>query len=112
MEAVRNLLKAGEFDAATDEALTITEALSHAQQLAASGGFAGEVAQQVPPTHPNYAPLVDREAESLIALGLTNGGLACYERLLTPQEARCRAEPERADYQRDLSVLYDKPGGG
>ena len=110
MEAVRNLLKAGEFDDATDEAQAIVQVLIDAQQLAASGGFAGEVAQQIPPTHPNYAPLVDREAQSLIALGLTNGGLACYERLLTPQEARCRAEPERADYQRDLSVSYNKLG--
>jgi len=110
MEAVRNLLKAGEFDAATSGAQAIVQILIDAQQLAASGGFAGEVAQQVSPTHPNYAALVDLEAESLIALGLTDSGLARYERLLTQQEARCRAEPERADYQRDLSVSYIKLG--
>ncbi len=110
MEAVRNFLKADAFDEATSLALDIVQALTHADQLAAAGGFAGELAEHTPPAHPNRAPLVDMEAESLIDLGFTNRGLACYRRLVADFEARCQAEPQRADYQRDLSVSYNKLG--
>jgi tetratricopeptide (TPR) repeat protein len=108
MEAVRNLLQAQDYDAASESALTITRFLSGANQLASAGGFAGEVVQALPPTHPNYAPLVDREATALIALGLTEQGLAAYQRLQELFEQRCCAEPRRGDYQRDLSVSYEK----
>ncbi|MBL8458684.1 MAG: tetratricopeptide repeat protein, partial [Zoogloea sp.] len=98
------------FDEATSLALDIVQALTHADQLAAAGGFAGELAEHTPPTHPNRAPLVDMEARSLIALGFTDRGLACYRRLVADFETRCQAEPQRADYQRGLSVSYNKLG--
>jgi tetratricopeptide (TPR) repeat protein len=110
MEAVRNLLQAQDYDVASGEALSITEFLRGANQLASAGGFAGEVLQVIPPAHPNYSALVDQEARALVALGLTAQGLAVYRRLQDLLEQRCCAEPQRADYQRDLSVSYERLG--
>jgi tetratricopeptide (TPR) repeat protein len=110
MEAVRNLLQAQDYEAASEQALSITEFLSGAEQLASAGGFAGEVLQAIPATHPNYAALVDQEATALIALGLSEQGLAAYRRLQDLLAQRCGAEPRRADYQRDLSVSYNRLG--
>ncbi len=110
MEAVRNLLQAQHYEAAAQVTLTITGFLTGVHQLAAAGGFAGEVARLLPPTSPDYSAILDQEAQALIALGLTDQGLAAYRRLLDLHEQRVRAEPKRADYQRDLSVSYNKLG--
>jgi len=104
MEAVDNLLQAQEFDQASEIALGIAQALVDDRQSAVAAGFAADVRQGLGTDHPNYAPLADIEATSLIASGFTPRGVARHRALLAIREQRAQAEPERADYQRDLVV--------
>jgi hypothetical protein len=46
----------------------------------------------------------------LLALGFTQHALARYRSVLATADERVRREPDRADYQRDLSVSYERMG--
>jgi hypothetical protein len=43
-------------------------------------------------------------------LGQTDTALARYRKLLRHRESPVEQEPDRADYQRDLSASYDRMG--
>ena len=110
VEAMRNHLAGGDFDAATGVAKACFDALRRFQQSAGIAALAGEVLETLPAEHANYAPIADEEAQAHLALGLTSRARERYEQVLTLHEARAASEPDRADYQRDLSVSYNKVG--
>ncbi len=110
MEATRNFLDGQEFDDASTVAFGVANALVRFDQSAAAAAFAAEVGQRLPETNNNFAALADIEASSILALGFTDRALKRYERLLALEERRVKAEPERADYQRDLSISHERLG--
>jgi tetratricopeptide (TPR) repeat protein len=109
-EAVRNHLAGGDFDAATRIALGCFEALRRLNQSAGIAALAGEVLESLPPDHAGYGPVADDEGRAHLALGFTERAVERYEELLRVCEKRAQAEPDRADYQRDLSVSHERMG--
>ena len=79
-------------------------------QLASAAAFAAEILRELPRAHENYPVLADLEATANISLGFTNQGLERYLELLGELTRRMIQEPDRADYQRDLSVSYERMG--
>ena len=110
VEAVRNFLAGEDFGAATGIAHACFEALRRFRQSVAIAALASEILETLPSTDPGYASIADEEAQAHQALGLGSRALARYEQLREQHERLTAAEPDRADYQRDLSVLYDRMG--
>ena len=73
-------------------------------------GWPGEILESLPENHDGYAAIADEEAQAHLALGQTGRAMSRYQQLLRRQEKLAQAEPDRADYQRDLSVSYDRMG--
>jgi tetratricopeptide (TPR) repeat protein len=110
VEALRNLLTGEAFDAAAALALELLGMLSQARQSVAVAGLAAEVLESLPETHAGFAPIADAEAQAHLALGATDRALRRYNSLLIRHEQKSKAAPDRADYQRDLSVFYERMG--
>jgi tetratricopeptide (TPR) repeat protein len=72
--------------------------------------LAGELAEGVPEGHPRHFFFLGTEADALFALGLSGEAAARWQRVAAALEKRSLAEPDRADYLRDLSVSYNKMG--
>ena len=108
VEAVRNHLAGRDFDAAARVGGACFEVLR--QQSAQIAALAGEVLETLPEEHGSYAAVADEEAKAHLVLGFTERALERYEELLRVHQRRAAAEPDRADYQRDLSVSYNKVG--
>ncbi|MCA1674689.1 MAG: hypothetical protein LC799_21685 [Actinobacteria bacterium] len=70
--------------------------------------FAAQVFATLPPQHPGYYVFVDHEGASLVALGFTDLAIQRYRHLVDAFVHRAQAEPDRADYQRDLSISYQR----
>jgi len=109
-EAVRNHLAGGDFDAATRIAHACCDALRRFHQSAGIAALAGEVLESLPPDHSGYGAIADEEGQAYLALGFTQRAVERYQGLLQLYQERSQAEPDRADYQRDLSVSYNKVG--
>jgi tetratricopeptide (TPR) repeat protein len=109
-EAVRDFLAGRDFDAAVPVALACFDALRRFQQSVAIAALAGEVLETLPDDHSGYAAVADEEAQAHLALGLSDRAFDRYKALLEAHEKKAQAEPDRADYQRDLSVAYNKVG--
>ncbi len=110
IEAVRNHLVGEDFDAATRIAFGCFDALRRFHQSAGIAALAGEVLADLPIDHENFAPIADEEAKAHLALGFTELAVKRHEALLRLHQDRAQAEPDRADYQRDLSVSYERMG--
>ncbi len=110
IEATRNYLDAQEFDTAGDWARSCIAAMKQFQQLIGVTAFAAEVLERLPDSHPTFSILSDEEAKAHLALGKTDQAKRRYETLLVRYQHLAQAEPDRADYQRDLSVSYNKMG--
>jgi tetratricopeptide (TPR) repeat protein len=110
VEGTRNFLAGRDFDAAVRGAGACFEALTRFQQLMGVATFASEVLETLPGSHPDWNAVADQEAQAHLALGLTDRALARYRKLLERHQRLAQAEPDRADYQRDLSVSYNKLG--
>ncbi|HYI07924.1 MAG TPA: tetratricopeptide repeat protein [Thermoanaerobaculia bacterium] len=110
IEAVRNFLAGRDFDAAAPTAKSCLAALRRFQQSVGIAALAGEVLESLPPDHPDYAAVADKEAQAHLVLGFTERARQRYEELLGAHQARADAEPDRADYQRYLSVSYERMG--
>jgi tetratricopeptide (TPR) repeat protein len=110
VEAVRCFLEAQAFDRATDVAGAILDFMGRYGQLADVAAFAAEVLVALPPVHARYAHLCMYEADALRQLGATRKAFERYQEAMTILKSRVEAEPDRADYQRDLSVSYNKLG--
>jgi hypothetical protein len=109
-EAVRNFLAGRDFDAAVGVGHDLFDALRRYQQSVVIANLGGEILETLPENHGGYASVADEEAQAHLALGATDRALARYQQLLLRQENLVEAEPERADYQRDLSVYYERMG--
>ncbi|MDR4485728.1 MAG: CHAT domain-containing protein, partial [Nitrospirales bacterium] len=110
IEAVRNYLAAKTFDRATDVAMTCFEVFRRSHQSSNIALLGGEILETLPIDHPNYAFVADQEAQAYLTLGFTSLAFERYHTLTKVHEFRAQAEPDRADYQRDLSVSYNKMG--
>ena len=110
IEAVRDFLAGRDFDAAVEVAHTCFDALRRFRQSVGIAALASEVLETLPGDHAGYATVADEEARAHLALGLTERAFERYEVLLEAIERRAQAEPDRADYQRDLSVSYERMG--
>ena len=109
-EAVRNHLIGRDFDAATNITHVCFAALRRFHQSVGIAALAGEVLESLPPDHPGYGAIADEEGQAYLALGFTSHAVERYQALLGLYQERVGAEPDRADYQRDLSVSYERMG--
>ena len=73
-------------------------------------GFCNEMCAGLPEEHERYHAFLGAQSDTLLALGLTHEALAVTQQVAQALEKRTKAEPNRADYQRDLSVPYEKMG--
>jgi len=110
IEAVRNYLRGGQLDQAAAEGQACLAALERFGQRIGCATLAAEVLETLPVDHGGFGPIADAEARAHLALGLTDRAFARYQQLLEKAERLAKAEPDRADYQRDLSVSYNKMG--
>lgn len=108
IEAVRNFLDGGDHDSATGIARGCLAVFDRARQTIAVAALAGEVLERLPEHHADYGPIADAEAQAHLALGFTGRARMRYQQLLAIAERLAAAEPDRADYQRDLIVSHVK----
>ena len=110
VEAVRNDLAGGDFNSACHRSTACFAALRRSRQSSMIATLASEVLESLPVEHEGYAAVVDAEGQANLVLGFTDRALALYEKLLDAHVSRAADKPDRADYQRDLSVSYNKVG--
>jgi tetratricopeptide (TPR) repeat protein len=110
VEATRNFLAGEEFDAAARTAFACIGALTKFQQSISLAALASEVLETLPESHGDFAAIADTEAQAHLALGATQRALSRYAALLAHHEPLAHTEPNRADYQHDLSVCYNRMG--
>ena len=110
VEALRNFLDGDAFDDAAALANELLSTLVRAQQSVSVAALAAEVLETLPVNHPSYAVIADAEAKAHLALGNTGRAIQRYDIITNRFETLAQAEPDRADYQRDLSVSYNKMG--
>ncbi len=110
IEATRNFLAGRDFDTAVAAASACFKALGRARQSSGVAALASEVLETLPEEHGSFAQVADAEAQAHIALGDSKAAFRRYEALVAKHEQLASSEPDRADYQRDLSVSYIKMG--
>jgi tetratricopeptide (TPR) repeat protein len=110
VEALRSFLVGQDFDTAADEALDCLHALRRFGQTIGSAALAAEVLETLPQSHRSFAQIADEEARAHLALGFTDRALRRQQSLLDRYQRLAAAAPDRADYQRDLSVSYERMG--
>jgi tetratricopeptide (TPR) repeat protein len=71
---------------------------------------ARELVELLPEEHPNHFIFLGTEADALLSLGLSGEAQAKYAGILETLERQARSNPDRADYQRNLSVAYERMG--
>ncbi|MGH3935576.1 MAG: CHAT domain-containing protein [Pseudonocardiaceae bacterium] len=109
IEATQNFLDAQEWDRATAVATGVADFFTQTSNLRRLS-FAAHVLAALPPQHRDYYLFVDHEGASLAALGFTSQAVTRYRRLVDAFTQRAHAEPDRADYQRDLSISHERLG--
>lgn len=107
VEASRNLIIAQQWDGVAQIAQQICEILAQTSTVALVG-LAGEFQRSLPITHSAHKIIADHEAQALLALGYTAASFDRYQTLITEHQRLVGAEPDRADYQRDLSVSHER----
>jgi tetratricopeptide (TPR) repeat protein len=110
VEALRNYLAGEAFDEAAGLAQALLGALSQAAQAVMVAALAAEVLEALPEHHQGHATIADAEAQAHLALGFSDRAFRRYRMLLHRYEVLARNNPDRADYQRDLSICYIKMG--
>lgn len=110
IEGVRLLLQAEAYDRAVEEAAGIYAFMKRYGQPAAIAAFVGEFLEKLPESDDRYPAFLGTEADALWVLGNTQTALEKTERALQTLEKRAHKEPNRADYQSNLSVSYERMG--
>jgi len=110
IEATRNFLAGGDFHMASMWGKSCLDVMLKMERSIDIAAFASEILEQLPEAHPGFTSIAHKEAQAHLALGQTAAAFRRYQALLARQEQLARAEPDRADYQRDLSVSYNKMG--
>jgi len=110
VEAMRNFFAGEDYDAAAASGQACIGALGRFNQTIRVAALAAEALETLPEEHDSFAAIADAEARAYLSLGETSRAKARYLILLENHERLAAAEPDRADYQRDLSVSYNKMG--
>jgi tetratricopeptide (TPR) repeat protein len=110
IEAVRNFLRAEAWDEAVAIGGIVIAVLGRHHQTIGVASFVTEVIDALPDEHVALPWLFDTAGEAHLALGQIQDARKAYAADLAISERLAAAEPERADYQRDLSVSYSKMG--
>ncbi|MDZ7404875.1 MAG: CHAT domain-containing protein, partial [candidate division KSB1 bacterium] len=108
--AVRHLLQAENFDAADNLGWGILEQLMNWGHYSEAAGLNREMLACFPDTHFAYPRLSGNMGDLLIGLGEGEAARQYYEKALDIRAKLAQAEPNRADYARDLSVSYGQMG--
>jgi tetratricopeptide (TPR) repeat protein len=109
-EVYRNYFAGAAIDRGAGFAMAVAEAFDESGQTIAMLAVANEALQSVPSDHQAFANLADFEAQAYLRLGDTQRAKQRYLDLLEQHTARATANPDRADYQHNLSVSYNKMG--
>jgi len=110
MEAARNLVEAGEEQEAATLASRVAEFLQEIGQLVMLAGFAAEILAHLPLASQNARVLAEQEADAHQAIGFTDAAEARWRAMCSTLTRLADREPDRADYQRDLSISYERLG--
>ena len=110
IEAMRNFLAGSKFDDAAGVAHACFDALRRFQQSLGIAALASEILETLPEDHSDFASIADEEAQAHLAMGNTAKALRRYAGLLERHQKLAAGEPDRADYQRELSVSYERVG--
>ncbi|MEZ4768174.1 MAG: tetratricopeptide repeat protein [Caldilineales bacterium] len=110
VEAVRLLLAAEAWDRAAGVAWQIVPVLRDYGQTVALTSFLNEVVSALPESHEGFPGLSVTFGDALLTLGFASAALEHYDKGRLLFERLAAAEPDRADYQRDLSVSFNKMG--
>ena len=109
-EAVRRFLQAEAFDRAAEVALGILAFMQRYTQLADVAAFAAEMLDALLQDHADYPVFCFYEADALLSLGRIGQAMERHQEAFHLLKMRADAEPDWADYQRDLSVSHNKMG--
>ena len=110
IESMRNFLAGRSYDDAVEMALLCFELLRRFRQSLQVAALAAEVLETLPQADPGFAPIAWEEAAAHAAFGYTDRAASRLREVHEVLLHRADAEPDRADYQRDLSVSYNKMG--
>ncbi len=110
MEAARNLLEAEAFEEAATLAAGLAAAMARAGHQVTLAAFAGEILARLPLDSQAARRLAQLEADANEQLGFTGLAADRWHHVIAVTERLAEAEPDRADYQRDLSISYNKLG--
>ena len=110
LEAVRLLLAAEAWDRATEIAWQVVPVLRDYGQTIALAGFLAEVVAALPTDFDRFPGLCRECGDAFRALGMGREVAQYYQSAMEASERLAAAEPDRADYQRDLSVSYERMG--
>src|SRR5215470_12159666 len=110
MEAARNFVAAQDHEQAAQTAAMTAQWLNANGYSITSVSFAAEILTSAPLTNPTARVLAQHEADAHEAIGLTRTAERRWRQVIQVELALAQAEPDRADYQRDLSVSYERLG--
>ena len=110
LDAVGLFVAADEFDQAVAQGVGLCRYLTQYGQVTDLVAVARELLGRLPQEHPDYVIFLASEAEALQSLGLSVQAMTNYSRMVETLQQRALANPDRADFQRDLSVSYNKMG--
>ncbi len=110
ISGVRHLLLAGNFDAADDLGWEILKQLMSWGHYSQAASLNREMLACFPATHSAYPRLSMNLGDLMMGLGETEAAQQQYETTQSIFEKLFQAEPNRADYARDLSVSYERMG--
>ncbi|MFN7768380.1 MAG: CHAT domain-containing protein [Planctomycetaceae bacterium] len=109
-EVYRNYFAGGAMDQGAAFATMLATALDENRQTVAMVAVANDALESLPIEHEGFGLLADLEAKAHVRLGDTQRAKARWQGVLQQFEARATAHPDRADYQRDLSVSFNTMG--
>ncbi|MBI1356501.1 MAG: CHAT domain-containing protein [Acidobacteria bacterium] len=110
VEAARLLLSARDWDRAGAVWLNVGGYLEQTGRMLDFAGFAAEVAVRFPDHHPEYARSMAVAAHGLWLLGRTDEALARFDQSRAAWQRLTELQPGMADYQRGLSVSFERMG--
>ena len=109
-EAVRLFLQAEAFDRASGIARGILAFMEQYTQLSGVAAFAAEMLAALPQDYADYPVFCVYEADALLSLGRIRQALERHQEAFDLLKMWAESEPDRSDYQRDLSVSHNKMG--
>jgi tetratricopeptide (TPR) repeat protein len=107
VEVIRHFAGCGDYDQAVDAAFRACDLVQGSVAIAA---LLAEAVPLIPPEHPSFLVLADRECEMLLQTGLVGATIERRQAFHDIAASRAAADPGNAGAQRDLSVSHSKMG--